>query len=90
MTPENIGPKPNRSEPANAVFDDFDRNHLRHPYTSTHDPLPTFKADHAQGAVITLADGTEPIDGVSPSRWCVIHGYNHPVSTRPPKTGSTR
>lgn len=84
MTPENIGPKPNRSEPANAVFDDFDRNHLWHPYTSTHDPLPTFKADHAQGAVITLADGTELIDGMS-SWWCVIHGYNHPVLNKAAK-----
>nr|WP_026313492.1 adenosylmethionine--8-amino-7-oxononanoate transaminase [Actinomadura flavalba] len=56
---------------------DFDREHVWHPYA----PMPAAAEAHlvvsASGVTLTLADGTELIDGMA-SWWSAIHGYRVP------------
>ena len=52
-------------------------NHLWRPYTQMQGAAPPLKAASTQGCTITLADGSELIDGIA-SWWTACHGYNHP------------
>ncbi|WP_228766999.1 adenosylmethionine--8-amino-7-oxononanoate transaminase [Thiomicrorhabdus heinhorstiae] len=56
---------------------DFDQQHIWHPYTASPNPIPPIGVKCTQGSLITLADGSEVVDGMS-SWWAAIHGYNHP------------
>lgn len=59
---------------------EFDQQHLWHPYTNVTKPGPTFRVTEAEGAYITLDDGTKLIDAMS-SWWCMLHGHRHPHIT---------
>ncbi len=56
---------------------DFDQNHIWHPYAKMPADIPAIGVAKTQGSIITLADGTELVDGMS-SWWAAMHGYNHP------------
>jgi len=56
----------------------FDQQHIWHPYSSMINPPAAYPVVSAEGVRLTLADGTELIDGMA-SWWSVIHGYNNPA-----------
>ncbi len=56
---------------------EFDQNHIWHPYAKMPADIPAIGVDRTKGSIITLADGTELVDGMS-SWWATLHGYNHP------------
>jgi adenosylmethionine-8-amino-7-oxononanoate aminotransferase len=56
---------------------DLDARHVWHPYAPMHDPHPPLQVVSASGVTLTLADGTELLDGMS-SWWAAVHGYRHP------------
>ena len=56
--------------------DDFDQQHLWHPYASLPPTYPNIVIDHAEGIYIVTQDGRRLIDGMS-SWWASVHGYNH-------------
>ena len=69
------------SEYHNASTEDWlqwDKNHIWHPYSSMLNPAKMVPVVSAKGVRLTLADGSELIDGMS-SWWSAIHGYNHPT-----------
>lgn len=59
---------------------EFDQHHLWHPYTNVAKPGPTFRVAEAEGAWLTLDDGTQLIDAMS-SWWCMLHGHRNPRIT---------
>ena len=68
-----------RSNPSTSSLstNDFDQQHLWHPYASLPPTYPNIVIDHAEGIYIVTKDGTRLIDGMS-SWWASVHGYNHP------------
>ena len=51
--------------------------HIWLPYTQMKTATPPLAAVRTQGTRITLADGTQLVDGIA-SWWTACHGYNHP------------
>lgn len=56
----------------------IDTTHLWHPYGAFPASTAPLVVESAEGARLTLADGTELVDGMS-SWWSAVHGYRNPV-----------
>ncbi|RVW05900.1 adenosylmethionine--8-amino-7-oxononanoate transaminase [Rhodococcus xishaensis] len=57
---------------------EVDTTHLWHPYGALPASTAPLVVESAEGTRLTLADGTELVDGMS-SWWSAIHGYRNPV-----------
>ncbi|MGL6348999.1 MAG: adenosylmethionine--8-amino-7-oxononanoate transaminase [Aeromonas sp.] len=56
----------------------FDSDHIWHPYASLADAQPCYQVVNAQGVTMTLSDGHQLIDGMG--TWgAAIHGYQVPT-----------
>lgn len=67
----------NRSVASNN-HDDFDQQHLWHPYAALPPTYPNLVIDRADGVTLYTKNGDELLDGMS-SWWAAVHGYNHPA-----------
>lgn len=59
-------------------YDDFDQQHLWHPYAALPPSYPNLVIDRADGVTLYTKNGDELLDGMS-SWWAAVHGYNHPA-----------
>ncbi|MBM4589918.1 adenosylmethionine--8-amino-7-oxononanoate transaminase [Rhodococcus hoagii] len=57
---------------------EIDTTHLWHPYGAFPASTASLVVESAEGARLTLADGTELVDGMS-SWWSAVHGYRNPM-----------